>query len=61
MEYAARVLAGEEELAPDYNDVQKRAAELAAMARPSGSSNSSLARDGMEGAKPGHTVRFQGL
>lgn len=35
MEYAARVLAGEEELAPDYNDIQRRAAELAAMARPS--------------------------
>ena len=37
MEYAARVLAGEEEeLAPDYNDdiIQRRAAELAAMARP---------------------------
>ena len=26
MEYAARVLAGEEELAPDYNDIQRRAA-----------------------------------
>ena len=37
MEYAARVLAGEEELAPDYNDIQstqRRAAELAAMAQP---------------------------
>ena len=34
MEYAASVLAGEEELAPGYNDIQRRAAKLAAMARP---------------------------
>ena len=34
MEYASRVLAGEEVLAPDNNDIQRLAAELAAMARP---------------------------